>query len=133
MVGIAGLVASVRWILEMGVDNLHKKENQLAAQFICEIHNIEGVRIAGPQTIDNRCGVFSLVLDGCPHLAAKELENTFAICSRSGLHCAPYAHQTIGTDTLGGTLRVSFGPFHTAKDITYLTQAIAHCAQLCFA
>ena len=133
MVGIAGLLASVRWILEMGVDNLRKKENQLTAQFIREIHNIEGVRIAGPQTINNRRGVFSLVLDGCPHLAAKELESTFAICSRSGLHCAPFAHQTIGTHKLGGTLRVSFGPFHTAKDVSYLTQAIAHCAQLCYA
>jgi selenocysteine lyase/cysteine desulfurase len=133
MVGIAGLLASVRWILNMGVANLHEKENRLTEQFIREIENIKGVRIAGPQTTNNRCGVFSLVFDGCPHLTALELENTFAICSRSGLHCAPYAHEAIGTDVLGGTLRVSFGPFHDAKDISYLTQAITHCAQLCFA
>jgi selenocysteine lyase/cysteine desulfurase len=133
MVGIAGLLASVRWILEMGVDNLYEKETQLAEQFIREINNIDGVRIVGPQSTHNRCGVFSLVFDNCPHLTAKELENTFRICSRSGLHCAPFAHEAIGTDVLGGTLRVSFGPFHDAKDISYLTQAITHCAQLCFA
>jgi cysteine desulfurase family protein len=133
MVGIAGLLAGVQWILAMGVANLYEKEKQLSEQFIHEIQTIEGVRIAGPQTTRNRCGVFSLVFDSYPHETAKELEKTFAISSRSGLHCAPYAHQAIGTDVLGGTLRVSIGPFHTAKDISYLTQAISHCAQLCFA
>jgi selenocysteine lyase/cysteine desulfurase len=32
----------------------------------------------------------------------------YGIVSRSGLHCAPQAHGTLGTDALG-TLRVSFG------------------------
>ncbi|MBC8201234.1 MAG: aminotransferase class V-fold PLP-dependent enzyme [Planctomycetes bacterium] len=133
MVGIAGLLAGVQWILAMGVTNLHEKETQLSEQFIREIQGIEGVRIVGPQTTHNRCGVFSLVFDNCPHEIAKELENTFTLSTRSGLHCAPFAHQTIGTDVLGGTLRISFGPFHNAKDVSYLTQAISHCAQLCLA
>ena len=35
----------------------------------------------------------------------------------------------MGTDQQGGTVRVSFGPFHTSEDITNLVDAIAHCAQ----
>ncbi|MGY8753913.1 MAG: aminotransferase class V-fold PLP-dependent enzyme, partial [Phycisphaerales bacterium] len=62
---------------------------------------------------------------------AKALEIESGICVRSGLHCAPFAHQTMGTDVLGGTLRVSIGPFHTEEDITYLTQAIVACVQKC--
>ena len=38
------------------------------------------------------------------------------VCTRSGLHCAPFAHRTVGTlDT--GTLRFSFSPFVTPEEI----------------
>jgi cysteine desulfurase family protein len=133
MVGIAGLLASTQWILDNGVDNLHAREMMLCEQFIHELEQIDGVRIVGPQTTANRCGVFSLVFDECPHDIANQLENKFGICSRSGLHCAPYAHEAMGTDALGGTVRVSFGPFHTSEDVSHLVQAISHCTQKCFA
>ncbi|MDP7004867.1 MAG: aminotransferase class V-fold PLP-dependent enzyme [Phycisphaerales bacterium] len=129
MVGIAGLAASTKWILNTGVDCLHEKEMELCQQFIEEISTIDGVSIVGPQTTTNRCGVFSLVFDECPHEIAKKLEEEAGICSRSGLHCAPYAHKTMGTDTLLGTLRISFGPFITPEDITVLTRAITNCTQ----
>jgi selenocysteine lyase/cysteine desulfurase len=129
MVGIAGLAASTQWILDKGVINLHNKELELSEQFIRELSVIDGVQIAGPQTTANRCGVFSLVFEGCPHEIAKQLEQEFGICSRSGLHCAPFAHKTMGTGTLGGTVRVSFGPFHSKEDVAQLTKAISHCTQ----
>lgn len=132
MLGIAGLVASTRWILDTGVDALHRKERALTKLFLDEMKQIKGVRIAGPQTPEYRCGVFSLVFEACPHEIAKQLELEFRVCTRSGLHCAPFAHQTIGTDTLGGTLRISFGPFHNEEDVTFLTQAIKACSQKCF-
>ena len=131
MVGIAGLLASVQWILNEGVSNLHKKEQALSEQFIQEIATIHGVRIVGPQTSANRCGVFSLAFDACPHEIAKQLERAQGICSRSGLHCAPHAHETMGTDVLGGTVRISFGPFHTQEDVTRLVQAISRCTEKC--
>jgi cysteine desulfurase family protein len=131
MVGIAGLVASTRWILDKGVEAIHKLERQRAGQLLQELATVEGVRIAGPLTNENRCGVFSLVSETCPHEFAKALESEFGICARSGLHCAPFAHKTLGTYVLGGTLRVSIGPFHTEEDVSFLTQAIAACVQKC--
>ena len=129
MLGITGLLASVQWILDKGVDTLHTHEQALSEQFIKEINCIEGVKIVGPPTMTNRCGVFSLSFDTCPHEIAKQLEQDFGICSRSGLHCAPFAHKTMGTDTLGGTVRISFGPFHSKEDVAQLTKAISHCTQ----
>jgi cysteine desulfurase/selenocysteine lyase len=131
MIGIAGLVASTKWILSTGIDCLLEKEQKLTCQFINALKEIEGVRIAGPQTTENRCAVFSLVFETCPHAISKNLESAFGISSRIGLHCAPFAHQTVGTDVLGGTVRVSFGPYHTAEDISHLINAIAHCTQQC--
>jgi cysteine desulfurase / selenocysteine lyase len=132
MLGISGLLASVQWILDNSVDALHKKERELCEQFINELALVEGVRIVGPPTTANRCGVFSLSFDACPHGIAKQLEQDFGICARSGLHCAPHAHETMGTDVHGGTLRISFGPFHSNSDIAHLTQAISNCTQRVF-
>ncbi|MEE2912366.1 MAG: aminotransferase class V-fold PLP-dependent enzyme [Planctomycetota bacterium] len=130
MVGIYGLLAASKWILAEGVSNLYKKEISLCEQFIQEMQQIDNVQIVGPQTSKNRCGVFSLVFPESPHLVADRLEEIAGIRCRAGLHCAPFAHESMGTKPLGGTVRVSFGPFHTSKDISNLVHAIEQCAQL---
>ena len=83
-------------------------------------------KIIGPKAASQRCGVFSIVFEENPYIVAKALEECSGIQSRAGLHCAPFAHKTIGTDTLGGTVRISFGPFHRMDDIKTLTKAIAN-------
>ena len=101
-------------------------EQTLSEKFIHEINKIDGVRIVGPQTTENRCGVFSLAFEDAPHDIAKRLEESSGICVRSGLHCAPFAHKTVDTETQGGTVRISFGPFNTSGDISFLVQEIAN-------
>ncbi|HCA40172.1 MAG TPA: aminotransferase class V, partial [Aminobacterium sp.] len=44
--------------------------------------------------------------------------------TRPGLHCAPTAHKTLGTDSMGGALRISMGYFNTEKDIDCCLQAL---------
>jgi selenocysteine lyase/cysteine desulfurase len=57
----------------------------------------------------------------CEDFAAALSQN--GICVRSGLHCAPYAHRTVGTiDT--GTVRFSFSPFNTEDEILQTCQTI---------
>ena len=129
MTGIAGLVASLRWILNRGVTSFHETQTILCDQFINEIKKIDGVQIVGPPTTNHRCSVFSLSFDDDPYEIAKLLEEVSGICVRAGLHCAPLAHETMGTDTLGGTVRVSFGPFHTSNDIDLLVRAISNATE----
>ena len=45
------------------------------------------------------------------------------MCVRSGLHCAPLAHQTVGTAPEGG-VRMSMGPLNTEKDIDGALDAV---------
>jgi len=129
MLGIAGLTASVQWILSQGIDNLYALEQKLCSQFIEELQQNSSVKIIGPQDTHHRCAVFSLLFDENPYEVAARLEEISGIQSRAGLHCAPLAHQTLGTTDKGGTVRVSFGPFHTSKDISLLVQAIANTTQ----
>jgi len=50
------------------------------------------------------------------------------ILTRSGLHCAPLAHNALGTSGRGGTTRFSFGPFVTTRDVEYATDALSQIA-----
>ena len=129
MVGITGLLAAARWIASTGVDTLYEHEMSLCEQFILEMQQLSQVQIVGPQSTQDRCGVFSLVFEEPPHVIADRLEQIAGIRCRAGLHCAPFAHQTMGTDRFGGTVRVSFGPFHTSEDISNLVNTIAKCSQ----
>jgi selenocysteine lyase/cysteine desulfurase len=74
-------------------------------------------------------GVFSVRIDGYdPHELSAILESHYGILTRSGIHCAPLAHETIGTASLGGTTRLSFGPFLSVQDGKFATDALAEIA-----
>ena len=51
------------------------------------------------------------------------LESDFNINNRSGLHCAPLAHKTIGTFP-NGTVRLSLGYFNTVEEIKYTIDSL---------
>jgi len=81
-----------------------------------------GLRLLGPTTAEDRCGVFSVVIDGLdPAELAAILEDRYGILTRSGLHCAPHAHRTLDTLAAGGATRLSLGPF---LDATHVDRAI---------
>ncbi len=58
----------------------------------------------------------------CSDLSS-ELYHTWHIETRSGLHCAPFAHQTLGTFPKG-TTRIAPSPYHTTRDFDYLIESI---------
>ena len=129
MIGIAGLAASVEWILTRGVETLQEHELSLCEQFIDELQHCSNAKIVGPPTLNHRCGVFSLSFDENPHIVSTRLEEMSGVQSRSGLHCAPFAHRAMGTEEKNGTVRVSFGPFHTSDDISFLAESIKNVTQ----
>ncbi len=128
-IGIAGLSAGVQWVLEQGLENLHRREMDLVRMFIDGVSTIEGLRYFGPQGVRHRVGVFSVRLEGYePIELAAVLESHFGILTRPGLHCAPLIHEAIGTKPGGGSTRFSFGPFLSIQDVKYATDALAEIA-----
>jgi selenocysteine lyase/cysteine desulfurase len=51
------------------------------------------------------------------------LDADFGIAARTGLHCAPLVHETLGTYPEGG-VRFSLGPFNTQEDIDRTIEAM---------
>lgn len=128
-IGIIGLSEGVQWILDRGIQSIWNHEKSLIQTMLDGLggHNaIPGLTLFGPQTVKNRCGVFSVRIEGFdqPQMLSDVLEREYGILTRSGIHCAPLAHQTFHTDRLGGTTRLSFGPFVTVQDVLYACDAL---------
>lgn len=128
--GLAGLGAGVKYILEHGQEAIREKEAYLTNRLIQELSKLHSVTIYGPPAGDNRSGVVSINIKGMDAMdMTLILDNVFDIAVRSGLHCAPDAHATLGTLRSGGTLRISIGAFNTETDIDACVDALSAIAQ----
>ncbi|MBN2196822.1 MAG: aminotransferase class V-fold PLP-dependent enzyme [Polyangiaceae bacterium] len=125
-IGLIGLSAGVAWVLEHGVDTLHQQERDLVQAMLEGLATVPGLTLYGPRSVAHRTGVFSIRMTGFaePQALSDRLEQGYGILSRSGVHCAPLAHETIGTLAVGGTTRLSLGPFVTREDVTYVLEAL---------
>ncbi|WP_338835269.1 aminotransferase class V-fold PLP-dependent enzyme [Neomoorella thermoacetica] len=121
---IAALGAGVRFIRETGLDNIRRHTMELTARLLEGLRRLPGVTLYGPQDSGERVPVVSLNIRGLsPGEASAWLADHYDIVTRPGLHCAPLAHQTIGT-LKTGTLRLSPGFFNTAAEIDAALAAI---------
>lgn len=122
--GIVGLGAGIKYILDIGIDNIRKHEEELTEYMLNGLKNIEGVKIYGPKDIKKKAAVISINIgDLDSSEVSYVLDQGFNIAVRSGLHCAPLAHKTIGSFEQG-TVRFSIGYFNTKNDIDKALNAV---------
>lgn len=116
--GIAGLAAGIEYIMNTGIENIHKKERALSEMLMLGLTEINGITVYAPEIGMDRGSVVSATMDGIePQELALLLDSEFDIAVRSGLHCAAYTHRALGTDKYGGTVRFSPGYFTTEDEI----------------
>ena len=104
--GIAGLLAGIRYVQEKGIDTILRHERECLRFFVQELEG-SGLELF---TGADQTGVLSL---RCPTMDGETLAQRLgerSVCVRSGLHCAPLAHESAGTLETG-TVRFSFSPF----------------------
>lgn len=118
LLGVAGLHAGVKWITEQGIENIHRKEMDLWDKMRSEIQKIENVTTYCAVNRENKNPVLSLNVNGFESGdVGTMLDVDYNIACRTGLQCAPFVHQLLGTDQIHGTVRLSIGPFTTESDI----------------
>ncbi len=124
MPAIAALGEGIRFVRTQGTDQIREHERFLRERFTDGLKNIDAVTIHGADG-DDYAGVVSINMRGksCVELASI-LDSEYKIAVRGGLHCAPLAHETIGTLSVGGTVRFSFGYYTKTKDIDYALYAL---------
>lgn len=116
-VGLAGLGAGVRWVLERTVEEIRAHELELATVLTSGLRCIKGVTVYGPADPKQSVAVVSCRVEGqrVSNIGLR-LDDEFEILCRVGLHCAPAAHKTIGTFP-EGTIRLAPGVLTTMDDI----------------
>ena len=120
---IAGLKAGLDFLLETGMEAIRAKGKLLVTQLLEGLHAISGVRVYGPQKGERGSAVSFTVEGHDPAALGFLLDSTYDICVRTGLHCAPDVHRTIGTYPVG-TVRVSPGFFNSEEEIDSFLKAL---------
>lgn len=147
-VGIAGLGAGVDFVTETGLENIRRHEMELLSAFVDGLADTIGLTLYGPLKPEKQLAIVSVTFDealpeglhhtigGCggraipatfetvhPHEAGAILKDRHEIAVRVGLHCAPLAHQALGSFP-DGTVRFSLGYFNTLEEVEIATRAV---------
>ncbi|HPX00460.1 MAG TPA: aminotransferase class V-fold PLP-dependent enzyme, partial [Sedimentibacter sp.] len=128
--GVYGLNASLKYLLKKGVKNIREKEISLLSRFLDGVLNIENIKLVGKTTTLDRTGILSIdFINNDNGLVSHELSKEYGIMTRSGMHCAPSAHKTLGTFPKG-TVRFSVSHFNTLEEIDYAIDCINKIAKI---
>ena len=126
--GIVGLGAGLRWLMGVGLERIRKKKKILLETFFEEISRISSIRFYSERDPDKNAGIISLIIPGMDSSEIGNiLDQKYGIAVRSGFHCAPLAHETLGTMKTG-LVRISPGYFNTAQEMEYAARAIREIA-----
>ncbi|HZK24603.1 MAG TPA: aminotransferase class V-fold PLP-dependent enzyme [Oscillospiraceae bacterium] len=122
--GIAGLAAGVKTIQQIGLTSIKQQKEELTAAFLYGLAGLPQIQVYGTNDPSTTTATVSLNLQGVDNGDLSYLlEQGYGIMTRSGLHCAPLAHQTIGSFPVG-TLRFSFGHQNTVEEVTEIILAL---------
>ena len=118
---VVGLGAAVKFLSEIGMDNIHAHEQDLTAYALEKLNAIEGLTIVGPASPEDRGAALSFQVEGIhPHDLGQVLDD-HGVAIRVGHHCAWPVHRTMGVQS---TARASFYLYNTRDEIDVLAEAI---------
>lgn len=118
--GIAGLDAGLRFVSSIGETRLLLHERLLIEEFARALEDTPRIECftGAPQA-----GVLSLRVQGMSSEQMAEQLSRRGIAVRAGLHCAPLAHRTAGTEE-SGTVRFSVSWYNTLGEMERAAQAV---------
>lgn len=119
---IAGLNAAINWIFKTGIDTIRNKENEITNKLISLLNKYNNITVYAKDVAD-RIGVISCNFYGYSSDSIGQVLSNFDVACRTGLHCAPKAHEFIETAP-AGTVRLSVGYFTNESDLEKLQEAL---------
>ena len=122
-IGVVGLNASVKWILQQGINNLAAAELKNRARLIEILNEYDFISVVANCDGRDYVGIVSCVLNDISSDTAGQLFSERNISVRTGLQCAPAAHRFLNTFP-AGTVRFSVNCFTTDEDFDVLREAL---------
>jgi cysteine desulfurase / selenocysteine lyase len=119
----AGLGAAVDYLTEIGMDKVAAHEESLTAHALAALGEIDGVRILGPLTTENRGGAVAFEVEGVHAHDVGQVLDELGIAIRTGHHCAWPLHRTLGCQASN---RASFYLYNTHAEVDALADGIRY-------
>lgn len=111
-IGSLGLETALKYVSEIGIDEIQSHERELIDYCTSEMEQIEGMRIYG--TAPGKESVISFLVDGVHPYDLGTLLDHLGIALRTGHHCAQPLMERYG---ITGTARVSFALYTTREEV----------------
>lgn len=118
---VVGLAAAARYLDAVGMEAVEAHERELVAKAIEGLSGIEGVRIVGPTTMENRGSPVSFIVDGVHAHDVGQVLDDDGVAVRVGHHCALPLHKRFG---LAATARASFALYNTDEEVDRLIAGV---------
>ena len=116
--GIIGLGEAIKYINNIGIDNINKYEINLKNYLVNELSKVKDI------IIYNKNSDSSIVTFNIKDIFAQDLAiylNKYNICVRAGNHCAKILKDEIN---IKNTVRISLGIYNTKDEIDYLIKVL---------
>jgi cysteine desulfurase family protein len=120
---ISGLNAALKWIKSIGIHSIRQREQEITRKLLEVLQGHSNIRIVGKHSENDRIGVVSCVFDGYSSDNIGQVLSEYDIAVRTGLHCAPKAHEFLKTAP-EGTVRFSVGYFTNEQNLNALNEVL---------
>lgn len=120
--GAVGIAAAIKYIQQVGLENIEANDNHLADVIINDMKNIPHVHVIGNSDTSKHCGIVTFTIDGVhPHDIASLLDSE-SIAIRAGHHCAQPLMEML---KVGSTARASVYFYNTEEEAHKFTQTVS--------
>lgn len=113
---------AVEYLQQLGADSILAHERALATRAMEGLGGLPRVRLLGPESIAEKTGIVSFVVDGMHSDQIGQTLNAAGIAIRVGHHCAMPLHARLG---IGVSCRASFYLYNTLDDADALVDSVA--------
>ncbi len=120
-----GLATAIKYIENIGIDNISRHEQELTEYCMKRLESIDGMRLFG--TVKGKDAVVSFLVGNIHHLDMGTLLDRLGIAVRTGHHCAQPLMDRLG---IQGTVRASFALYNTKEEIDVLANGIERVAKM---
>ena len=115
----------MRFVSRTGAACIHRHEQALARRMMDRLECVPGVTLF--RGGECQSGLCSIIIAGLDCEEAGEALAKRSVAVRAGLHCAPLAHQTAGTQDTG-TIRLSFSAFNRPDQVDRVAAVVKELA-----
>ncbi|MFI4954392.1 MAG: aminotransferase class V-fold PLP-dependent enzyme [Gammaproteobacteria bacterium] len=117
--GVIGLNAAIKYLLQIGLDNIGYYEQQLREYITSQILQNTDVQIIG--TAANKSPIVTFIAEGAPPHDISTLLDLSGVAIRVGHHCTMPLHQALG---IAASARASLAMYNTREEIDIFIQAL---------